>query len=183
MGSPSLRTLIAALDRGCVQLPGLTSSLLRKYPPDTTSTAKGHLDIMARQGVCPTSSQSQHSVLDETTNGLHLTEPTLSPTSGIIIKLVSLPSRTQQNYSDLTGRFPVASHANNSYCLVMYSCDANYIHVGAMQSRNSADYVNAYRRDIGYFKDHGFAMRSGGGRLISIDTMSGQAEVVLRLNS
>ncbi len=39
----------------------------------------------------------------------------------------------------------------------MYSCDANYIHVEAMQSRNSADHVNAYRRGIGYFKDHGFA--------------------------
>jgi hypothetical protein len=40
MGSPSLRTLIAALGREYIQLPGLTSSLLRKYPPDTTSTEK-----------------------------------------------------------------------------------------------------------------------------------------------
>ncbi len=28
-----------------------------------------------------------------------------------------------------------------------------------MASRNSADYVNAYRRGLGYFKDHGFAPR------------------------
>jgi hypothetical protein len=112
---------------------------------------------MARQGVRPTSSQSQHSALDETANDLHSTEPTLSPTNGIITKLVSLPSpRTQQNHSDLTGGFPVASHANNSYCLVIYSCNANYIHVEAIQSRNSANYVNAYRRGIGYFKDHRF---------------------------
>jgi hypothetical protein len=69
MGSPYVRTLIASLDRGHVQLPGLTSSLLRKYPPDTTSSDnKGTSPrlVMARHGVRPTSAPQQHSEQDDT---------------------------------------------------------------------------------------------------------------------
>jgi hypothetical protein len=109
----------------------------------TQIPSEGHLD-MIRQGVRSTPVQHLHSSeQEETTTDLHPTEPTLSsPTNGIITKLINLPSRTQQNHPNLTGRFSVASHTNNSYCMVMLSCDANYIHVEAMQSRDSADYVN-----------------------------------------
>ncbi len=50
MGSPAISTLTAAIDDGYIKLPGLSSALVRKYPPDLTATAKDHLDLI-RQGL------------------------------------------------------------------------------------------------------------------------------------
>jgi hypothetical protein len=55
MGSPSISTLEDALNRQFVQLPGLTLEMLRKYPPSSVATAKGHMDQF-RQGMRSTKS-------------------------------------------------------------------------------------------------------------------------------
>ena len=44
MGAPALSTFIKAIDHLGLALPGLTSDMVRRFPPVTTATPKGHLD-------------------------------------------------------------------------------------------------------------------------------------------
>ena len=56
---------------------------------------------------------------------------------------------------DSTGHFPVKSRAGNEYNLIIYSHDANYIHVEPMK-RGTGRLVDAYRRGHAFFKSKGF---------------------------
>jgi hypothetical protein len=56
--SPALSTLEKALERKYISnIPGLSQQLLRKYPPNSRATAKGHLDQL-RQGTKSTKRKS-----------------------------------------------------------------------------------------------------------------------------
>ena len=73
-------------------------------------------------------------------------------TNSIYTKL----ERTHQNFMDSTGRFPVKSRAGNEYNLIiMYSHDANYIHVEPMK-RGTDRLVDAYHCGHVFFKSKGF---------------------------
>jgi hypothetical protein len=47
-------------------------------------------------------------------------------------------------YTDLTGKFPVRSSKGNSYVMVFYIYDCNYVKVIPMKSRSSLEWVKAY---------------------------------------
>jgi hypothetical protein len=49
-----------------------------------------------------------------------------------------------QLYTDLTGKFPVRSSKGNSYVVVCYIYDFNYIKVVPMNSRSASEWVKAY---------------------------------------
>jgi hypothetical protein len=49
-----------------------------------------------------------------------------------------------QLYTDLTGQFPVRSSKGNSYVMVCYVYDCNYVKVIPMKSRSSSEWVSAY---------------------------------------
>jgi hypothetical protein len=49
-----------------------------------------------------------------------------------------------QLYTDLTGKFPVRSSKGNSYVMVCYIYDCNYIKVVPMKSRSASEWVKAY---------------------------------------
>jgi hypothetical protein len=49
-----------------------------------------------------------------------------------------------QLYIDLTGKFPVRSSKGNSYVMVCYIYDCNYIKVILMKSRSASEWVKAY---------------------------------------
>jgi hypothetical protein len=49
-----------------------------------------------------------------------------------------------QLYTDLTGKFPVRSSKGNSYVMVCYVYDCNYITVIPMKSRSASEWVRAY---------------------------------------
>ena len=49
MGSPAISTLTSAIRCGYTRIPGLTVQALRRHPPISIATAKGHLDRI-RQG-------------------------------------------------------------------------------------------------------------------------------------
>jgi hypothetical protein len=56
----------------------------------------------------------------------------------------SIHEATGQIYTDQPGRFLVASTAGNSYMLVLYDYDINYIHAEAMQNRTAKSILTAY---------------------------------------
>jgi hypothetical protein len=49
-----------------------------------------------------------------------------------------------QLYTDLTGKFPVRSSKRNSYVMVCYIYDCNYVKVIPMKSRSTSEWVKAY---------------------------------------
>jgi hypothetical protein len=49
-----------------------------------------------------------------------------------------------QLYTDLTGMFPVRSSKGNSYVMVCYIYDCNYIKVITMKSRSASEWVKSY---------------------------------------
>jgi hypothetical protein len=49
-----------------------------------------------------------------------------------------------QLYTDLTGKFPVRSSKGNSYVIVCYVYDCNYVKVVPMESRSASEWVEAY---------------------------------------
>jgi hypothetical protein len=49
-----------------------------------------------------------------------------------------------QLYTDLTGKFPVRSRKGNSYVVVCYVYDCNYVKVIPMKSRSASEWVKAY---------------------------------------
>jgi hypothetical protein len=49
-----------------------------------------------------------------------------------------------QLYTDLTGKFPVRSSKGNSYVMLCYIYDCNYIKVVPMKSRSASEWVKAY---------------------------------------
>jgi hypothetical protein len=49
-----------------------------------------------------------------------------------------------QLYTDLTGKFPVRSSKGNSYVMVCYIYDCNYVKVVPMKSRSASEWVKAY---------------------------------------
>jgi cation diffusion facilitator CzcD-associated flavoprotein CzcO len=57
-----------------------------------------------------------------------------------------------RTYGDSTGRFPWTSISGAQYMLVLYTEDANYIHVEPMQNRKASEYIRAYGRALDFFK-------------------------------
>jgi hypothetical protein len=49
-----------------------------------------------------------------------------------------------QLYTDLTGNFPVRSRKGNSYVMICYIHDCNYINVVPMKSRSASEWVKSY---------------------------------------
>jgi hypothetical protein len=49
-----------------------------------------------------------------------------------------------QLYTDLTGKFPVRSSKGNSYVMVCYVYDCNYVKVIPMKSRSSSEWFKTY---------------------------------------
>ena len=148
-GSPAVSTFIQSVTKGFVRIPGLTAAAIRRHPPNTMATAKGHLN-QTRQGQRSTKTREVCDPSDE--EDFHPT-PSKIISYKIICKLVG---RTLTNFSDLTGRFPVQAINGDSYMLVMYSEGANYIHIETMPNRSSEEYVKSFQRGYKFFADHGF---------------------------
>jgi hypothetical protein len=61
-----------------------------------------------------------------------------------------------QLYTDLKGKFPVRSSKENSYVMVCYVYDCNYVKVFQMKSRSSSEWVKAYDHIHQELTDKGF---------------------------
>jgi hypothetical protein len=133
MGSPTTSCLINAVERGWVNLPGLTPKLLRNHP-HSIATNKGHLD--------------------KTKSGLDTTHPTtVTNHKNSAHLLVTCEQKTI--FADLTGRFPHVSARGVEYIMCTRCSDTNYIHVEPLRSRNAKDFSAAFERSVNFFKERG----------------------------
>jgi hypothetical protein len=77
-----------------------------------------------------------------------------------------------QLYTDLTGKFPVRSSKGNSYVMVCYIYDCNYVKVVPMKSRSASEWVKAYDSINQELTDQGFKQK--------LQTLDNEASTALK---
>ena len=148
--SPALSTLEAALHKGFLPpFPGLTLSALRRHPPQSVATIKGHLDQI-RKNLRSTKKEikppipSPVSDTGDLDDWFPASEPSNKRSHHCYVAIIK-PERSGQIYSDLTGRFPIASSKGNNYLLIIYDYDSNGILAQPMRTRTGPCILEAYK--------------------------------------
>jgi hypothetical protein len=131
--SPTKSAVLQAVkDVHLITWPGLTEDAIHKHLKLTPATAMGHMN----QRIQNIRSTSKTPIADSPTSDTDL---------GTKTHLVYAVLVDQgQLYTDLTGKFPVRSSKGNSYVMVCYVYDCNYVKVIPMKSRSASEWVKAY---------------------------------------
>ena len=171
--SPTLDTLCKAIDAGYLTtFPSFTSNQVRKFPPRSTATAKGHLHAQ-RSNIRSTQKKHTSSHFLFNTTAPIVTAPTVIPDDDPITPLpvtttAELPPTTHPtapnainephtNYAypacmqitgkintDQTGQFLVPSSSGNKYLFILYDYDSNMIHAEPIPNRTKHQLYKAY---------------------------------------
>ena len=158
--SPALSTLQTALDNNYITgFPGLNSKSLRRHPPQSKATTKGHMDQI-RQGTKSTKPKSPPpaSTSSPTTEPLEAFPPALTKgerTHTCFATMLAMEP-TGTIYTDQTGQLPVPSSLGMQYIFVMYSYDPNYIHMEPMKNRTKEEILAAFQRSNSILVNAGF---------------------------
>jgi hypothetical protein len=131
--SPTKSALLQAVKNGhLVTWPGLTEEAIHKHLKLTPATAMGHMN-QRRQNIRSTSKTPVEDV------------PTTDTSLGTKTHLVyAVLVDQEQLYTDLMGKFLVRSNKGNSYVMVCYVYDCNYVKFVPMKSRSASEWVKAY---------------------------------------
>jgi hypothetical protein len=131
--SPTKSAMLQAFKDGhLITWPGLTEDAINKHLKLTPAMAMGHMNQW-RQNIQSTSKAPIEK------------QPTPDTYLGTKTHLVYAVVVDQgQLYTDLTGKFPVRSSKGNSYVMVCYIYDCNYVKVIPMKSRSASEWVKAY---------------------------------------
>jgi hypothetical protein len=155
MFSPALSTWCTAIDAGhFTSWPELTSAQVRRYPPPSIAMVKGHLD-QERASVRSTKLTAEK---HEITTSHPVPDPTpesLAPDPAALkthFLYADCQPATGQIYTDPTGRFLVPSVSGNSYILVVYNYNSNFIHAEPMKNCTKEVILAAYQRVISLLK-------------------------------
>jgi hypothetical protein len=154
--SPSLSTWCHAIDAGHFPTwPGLTSSTVRKYPPQSIPVRQGHLHQVRaniRSTCLPASS------IQQPTSDADLEDDAAPPAEDNTrtrIMYADCHCTTGMVYTDPTRKFLVPSVSGHQYILDMYEYDSNYIHAEPMIDRIGPSIIAAYQRSIIFLQSRG----------------------------
>jgi hypothetical protein len=124
--SPTKAAMLQAVKDGhLITWPGLTEAAINKHLKLTPATAMGHMN-QRRQNIRSTPKAP--------------TEKQQPPDTDLGTKthlVYAVVVDQGQLYTGLTGKFPVRSSKGNSYVMLCYICDCNYIKVVPMKSRSA----------------------------------------------
>jgi virulence-associated protein VapD len=112
--------------------PGLTEDAINTHLKLTPATAMGHMS-QRRQNIRSTSKAPPEKQQPPDTD--------LGTKTHLVYAVVVDQGRL---YTDLTGKYPVRSSKGNSYVMICYIYDCNYIKVVPMKSRSASEWVKAY---------------------------------------
>jgi hypothetical protein len=131
--SPTKSAMLQAVKDGhLITWPGLTEDAIKKHLKLTPATAMGHMN-QRRQNIRSTSKAPIYK---------QQTPDTDLGTKNHLVYAVVVDQG--QLYTDLTGKFPVRSSKGNSYVMVCYVYDCNYVKVIPMKSRSASEWVKSY---------------------------------------
>jgi hypothetical protein len=122
--------LQAVKDGHLITLPGLTEDDINKHLKLTPATAMGHMS-QRRQNI-PSTSKAQAEKQQPPDKDFGAKTPLMY---AVVVDQGQL-------YTDLTGKFPVLSSKGNSYVMLCYIYDCNYIKVVPMKTRSDSEWVN-----------------------------------------
>jgi len=143
-------TFLAAIDKGFIRVPGLTSAKVRRHPPDS---AYGHLHA-TRKGLRSTK-KPQAPVAPTKSNSLNdIEEPVSQPRERRVWFKVQ-DVRVGRTHSDAAGALPQRGRSGALYQIVFYHEDSNVIHVETTKSRSGPDLLAALQRAVKFFTDRG----------------------------
>jgi hypothetical protein len=126
--------LQAVKDGDLITWPGLTEANINKHLKLTPATAMGHMNLR-RQNIRSTSKAP-----------IERQQPPDADLGTKTHLMYAVVVDQGQLYTDLTGKFPVRSSKGNSYVMVYYIYDCNYIRVVPVKSRSASEWVKAYDR-------------------------------------
>jgi hypothetical protein len=132
--SPTQSALLQAVKNGhLITWPGLTEKIINTHLKLMPSTNMGHMN-QRRQNIMSTSKTPITSEIEEFT--------ATNTNSGTKTRLLYAVLVDQgQLYMDLMGKFPVRSSKGNSYVMVCYVFDCNYVKVVPMKSWSASEWV------------------------------------------
>ena len=148
--SPVISTLEKALQNHYIKgFPGLTAAALKKYPPHSVATAKGHLD-QARANTQSTkpkpSKPNDNSTAQETAAELFPAAPEKGNSSEACYASIETFKPSRQVHTDQTGKFPVTSNRGMKYVFILYDYDSNSIHPVPIKNRSAESILKAYQQ-------------------------------------
>jgi hypothetical protein len=124
--------LQAVKDGHLITWTGLTEDTINKHLKLTPATAMGHM-IQRRQNIRSTSKAPIEK------------QPTTDTDLGTKTHLMyDVVVDQGQLCTDLTGKFPLRSRKGNSYVMVCYVYDCNYVKVIPMKYRSASEWVKSY---------------------------------------
>jgi hypothetical protein len=131
--SPTKAEMLQAVKDGhLITWPGLMEDAINTHLKLTPATAMGHMN-QRRQNIRSTTKAPNEKQQSPDTD--------LGTKTHLVYAVVVDQS---QLYTDLTGKFPVRSSKVNSYVMLCYIYDCNYIKVVPMKSRSASEWVKAY---------------------------------------
>jgi hypothetical protein len=131
--SPTKAVMLQAVKDGhLITWPGLREDAINKHLKLTPATTMVHMN-QRRQNI--------QSTTKAPTDKQQSPDPDLGSKTHLVYAVVADQG---QLYTDLTGKFPVRSSKGNSYVMLRYIYDCNYIKVVPMNYRYSSEWVKAY---------------------------------------
>jgi hypothetical protein len=135
--SPTISAFLQAVKNGhLVTWPGLTEEAINKHLKPTPATAMGHMN-KRHQNIRSTSKTPITAAIDN----VPATDTNLGTKTHLVYAVLVDQG---QLYTDLTVKFPVRSSKGDSYVMVCYVYDCNYVKVVPLKSRSASEWVKAY---------------------------------------
>jgi hypothetical protein len=131
--SPTKSAMLQAVKDGqLITWPGLTEDAINKHLKLTPATAMAHMN------------QRRHNIRSTSTEPIEKQRPSDTDLGSKTHLVFAVIVDQGQLYTDLTGKFPVRSSKGNSYVMVCYIYDFNYVKFIPMKSRSASEWVKAY---------------------------------------
>jgi hypothetical protein len=139
---------------------GLTAQRVQHHITGSPKSAMGHLD-QVRQGTCSTQPQTPTSATIPTMPNLHIHDhmaeapqvPLNARINHIFMQVHAIKGVISSNQ---TGRFPITSNQGNTYVVVFYVYDANYICSIPIKSQSKEELLRAYHEVYEWLLVRGF---------------------------
>ncbi len=136
MSNSKLALTISSTRRGYIKIRGLTTKLFLRNPPQSLSTAIGHLDLVRKHLRSKTPPFHPSLALASLRSSSPSLWDSLNPTSLDCPPIIRTVSRDNSVASDLTGQLPVESRRGNKYILI--TVFRGYIHYTPQKSKSFA---------------------------------------------